>query len=111
MTTNAGTTRNRASDPFGPAAAAVMRARRIGVRRLARLAGVSPGHMSRVLSQKDGKHASADLIRRVTGVLELPDDYFREQRRDRVLARLEANPALLDDLDARFARRGPTTEG
>ena len=95
----------RAAAPFGPAVAALIRERQIGVRRLARMTGVTPGHMSRVLRQTGGKRPSATLIQRVTEVLELPDHYFREQRRDRLLARLDEDPALLDELEQQVRRR------
>jgi len=96
----------RTNEPFGPAVLTVMQARQIGVRFLARAAGVSAGHMSRVLREVDGKRPSRDLIDRVTEVLELPEGYFVEQRRSRIVRLLEADSGLIDQLEAAVTRAG-----
>lgn len=95
------------TDSFGPAAVAVMQARQVGVRCLARAAGVSAGHMSRVLREVDGKRPSRDLIERVAEILELPEGYFLEQRRSRIVSLLEADPGLIDRLEAVVPRAEP----
>ena len=89
---------------FGPAAVAIMQTRQVGVRCLARAAGVSAGHMSRVLREADGKRPSPDLIERVTEILDLPEGYFVEQRCVRIVGLLEADPGLVDQLGAAISR-------
>ena len=92
------------TNSFGPAAVAIMQARQVGVRCLARAAGVSAGYMSRVLREADGKRPSSDLVERVAKILELPDGYFVEQRRGRIFDLLEADPKLVDRLGAAIPR-------
>lgn len=99
----------RTTEPFGPAASAVMQARQIGVRGLARAARVSAGHMSRVLREVDGKRPSRGLIERVAEILELPDGYFVEQRRGRIVSLLEEDPGLIDQLGAVVTRAAPVS--
>jgi transcriptional regulator with XRE-family HTH domain len=48
------------------------------IRELARRAGVTDVHLSRVLRRANYKTPSAELARRVAVALELPDDYFLE---------------------------------
>ncbi len=76
-----------------------MRARQIGVRQLARKVGISPGHLSRVLREVGGRHATNELIERVRMALDLPEDYFVESRRCRVVATLEERPELIDQIE------------
>ena len=89
----------RTNCPFGQAVTEVMRARHIGVRSLAREAGVSAGYLSRVLRKVDGKRASPELIKRIAKALDLPEDYFLETRRARIVALLEEDPRLVDEFE------------
>jgi len=86
----------RTTDPFAQAARDVMRARKMGVRRLAREVRMSPGHISRVLRGAQNKRPGGELVRRVTAALDLPPDYFLEARRAEVLTRLAADASLVD---------------
>lgn len=97
--TSIGRSPERATAPFGVAVSVIMRARHIGVRRLARDAGVSPGYLSRVLRGVEGKRPSPALIRRVAEVLDLPAAFFLEQRRERIVVRIEQDLRLVDVLD------------
>ncbi len=99
MAIDPGTRGLRTTVPFGRAVAAAMRERQIGVRQLARQAGISPGHLSRVLREVDGKRATPELIERVREALKFPEAFFVESRRHRIVALLETDPELTDEIE------------
>ncbi|MGH2853115.1 MAG: helix-turn-helix domain-containing protein [Solirubrobacteraceae bacterium] len=74
----------------------LMAERGLGVRELARRAEVSHAHLSRVIREDRGKHASMELIERLAGALDLSPDFFREYREAVVGAELRSHAALLN---------------
>lgn len=74
----------------------LMAERGLGVRELARRAEVSHAHLSRVIREDRGKHASKELVERLAGALDLSPDFFREYREAVVGAELTSDAALLD---------------
>ena len=65
----------------------LMQSRGLSINRLADLVGVSQSHLSRVLRSADRKSVSGDLAERIAIALGMPDDWFPETRRERVLER------------------------
>lgn len=88
----------RTNAPFVEELPRLLEERKLTLRALARKAGVSDAHLSRVLRRKDYKTPSADLARRVARALELPDDYFAEYREGVVIDEIKANARLRDRL-------------
>ena len=88
---------------------ALMQARGLSMNRLARLVGVSQSHLSRAVRSADRKSVSGELAERIAKAMELPDDWFPETRRERVLERVRSDPALwerlYDDLFGNESRR------
>lgn len=78
--------------------AEVMRVREITVRQLARSAGASPSHVSRVLRGAQGKRPSLALLERLAEALSVPPDFFMEVRRSRAFAELERDSTLVDEV-------------
>lgn len=76
----------------------------MSVRRLAKDAGVSDAHLSRVLRGVNYKTPSADLTRRVALALKLPEDYFPEYREAFVIDRVRSDALLRERLYARLRR-------
>ena len=74
------------------------------VRQLARAAGVSDAHLSRVLRGVNYKRASGDLARRVALALGLPEDYFPEYREAFVIDRIRTTSSLREQLYKRLRR-------
>jgi transcriptional regulator with XRE-family HTH domain len=77
----------------------------MSVRQLAKDAGVSDAHLSRVLRGVNYKSPSGDLTRRVALALGLSEDYFPEFREAFVLERVRATPSLREQLYTRLTRR------
>jgi hypothetical protein len=71
---------------------------------VARAAEVSPGHLSRVLRQRNQKRISRDLAGRVASALDLPKDYFPEYREGQLIQRIRQDPELRDRLYQRYGR-------
>ena len=77
---------------------ALMQERALSINRLAQLVGVSQSHLSRAVRRADRKSVSGELAGRIAIALELPDDWFPETRRERVLERIRSDPELRDRL-------------
>ena len=72
--------------------------RNLTIRGLARQAGVTDSHLSRVLRGVAYKTPSSELARRVAVALDLPQDYFPEYREAFVIERIKADAQLRDQL-------------
>ena len=70
----------------------------LSVRALAKMVGVSPSHLSRVIRCADGKRPSLDLLQRLARALGVPTDYFIEIRTAAVIAVLKTDSDLTDNL-------------
>jgi len=81
---------------------ALLEARHLSLRALARQAGVTDAHLSRVLRQVNYKTPSAELTKRVAVALELPEDYFPEYRESLVIERIRRDPHLRERLYSRL---------
>ena len=77
---------------------ALMEARAVSINRLAQLVGVSQSHLSRAVRSADRKSVSGELAARIANAMGLPDDWFPETRRERVLERVRSDAALCDRL-------------
>jgi transcriptional regulator with XRE-family HTH domain len=84
--------------PFAEAATALVRARQIGVRQLARDISASPSHVSRVLRGAQDKQPSVELIGRVARALGVPPSYFVEVRRGQVVSAIVRDVELVNSL-------------
>lgn len=76
----------------------LLQARALSINRLAQLVGVSQSHLSRVVRSADRKSISGDLAERIAVAMDLPDDWFPETRRERVLERVRSDQAFCDRL-------------
>ena len=74
----------------------------ISLRELANRCQIDVGFLSRVVRREDGKVASSDLALGVARALDLPDDYFIETRRAKVVERLNQDPELVDRIYAQL---------
>jgi transcriptional regulator with XRE-family HTH domain len=98
---------SRSDRSFAEELPELLRQRGWSLRKLAKTAGVSPSHLSRVLRRADYKTAGGELAGRVAVALGLPQDYFPEFREAAVIARVRADSAWRDDLyDQAFSARG-----
>ncbi len=88
----------RSEVPFLEEVPRLLKEKGWSLRALARAAGIQESHLSRVLRSVDYKSPSADLTERVARALGLPGDYFPEYREARVLAHVQADPALREKL-------------
>lgn len=68
------------------------------LRALARDAGLSHSHLSRVLAGKNGKVVSGNAAARIAMALGLPQDYFPEYRVAAILEAVSDDAALRDRL-------------
>ena len=84
--------------PFEEELPALLAQRGLSQRKLAQILDLNPSHLSRVLRGADRTRPSADLIRRITKVLDLPAGYFQELREAVVIERLRTDPELRDKL-------------
>lgn len=84
--------------PFVVEVPRLLRERGWSIRELARRAGVTDAHLSRVLRRANYKTPSGDLARRVASALDLPDDYFPEYREAFVIEQLKKDPRFRDEL-------------
>jgi transcriptional regulator with XRE-family HTH domain len=88
----------RTDQPFTSEVPRLLAERNLSIRALARQAGVTDAHLSRVLRGVRYKTPSGDLARRVAVALDLPDDYFPEYREAFVIDKVRADPRLRDHL-------------
>ncbi len=95
----------RTNDPFVVEVPRLLKQQHLSIRALARKAGVTDAHLSRVLRQVNYKTPSPDLARRVAVALNLPEDYFPEFREAFVVERVKRDPRLREDLYRRLRRR------
>jgi transcriptional regulator with XRE-family HTH domain len=79
--------------------------RKLSIRRLAKWAGVTDAHLSRVLRGVAYKTPSRELARRVARALGLPDDYFPEYRQAFVIERIKRDAQLRENLYRNLRRR------
>ena len=89
---------DRTNRPFVEEVPLLLGDRELSVRALARRAGVTDSHLSRVLRRVSYKTPSGDLARRVAVALDLPADYFPEFREAAVIERIRSDPKLRDAL-------------
>ena len=82
--------------------------RGLSIRALARAAGVTDAHLSRVLRGVNYKTASPDLARRVAIALDLPADFFPEYREGVVIDGVKNDPKLRDSLYKQLASKVKT---
>jgi transcriptional regulator with XRE-family HTH domain len=75
------------------------------IRELARRAGVTDGHLSRVLRRANYKTPSAELSGRVARAFGLPEDYFPEFREAFVVNAVRQNAKLRDELYRKLKKR------
>jgi len=97
--------RRRTSNPFVVELPRLLEQRHLSIRALARQAGVTDAHLSRVLRRADYKTPSGDLTRRVAVALGLPEDYFPEYREAFVIDTIRNDPELRDRLYGRLRRK------
>src|SRR5437667_3127806 len=97
--------KRRTTRPFAEELPALLAERKLSLRALAREMDIGPDHLSRVVSGARGKRPTADLVRRTSNALGLPEDYFLEARLAIVIERLEEDPALVDRIYARIKRQ------
>lgn len=79
--------------------------RKLSIRGLAKRAGVTDAHLSRVLRGAAYKTPSGELARRVAIALDLPEDYFPEYREAFVIERIKRDARLREDLYRKLSRR------
>jgi transcriptional regulator with XRE-family HTH domain len=92
--------------PFLEELPEILRERRMTQRDLARRAGVSQSHLSRLLRGTDYKtRASVSLIEAVSAALALPSDYWPEVREQYVIGKIRDDAALRDRLYGQLKRR------
>ncbi len=91
--------------PFADEVPPLLAERGMSVRALAREAGVSQPHLSRVLRRVDYKTPSLELCRAVAEALDLPEDYFPEFREAAVARELAADPLFRDRLYRQLNKR------
>ena len=89
--------------PFTEEVPDLLAERGMSLRALARAAGVSHGHLSRVLRREAYKTPSTDLTARVAEALDLPREYFPEFREGFVLERIQEDEALRERLYRRLS--------
>jgi transcriptional regulator with XRE-family HTH domain len=86
---------------------AILKERGLSLRALAREAGVTDAHLSRLLRGVGYRtRPSTDLARRVALALGLPQDYFREYREAIVIEEVKRNVRLREELYERL-RKAP----
>jgi transcriptional regulator with XRE-family HTH domain len=89
----------RTESSFSEALPTLLDERGLSLRALARQAGVSHAHLSRLLRGIGYRsRPSADLARRVAVALSLPPDYFKEYREAVVLDEVRRNVALREEI-------------
>jgi transcriptional regulator with XRE-family HTH domain len=92
-------TAERTERPFVEELPALLRERQLSLRSLARDAGVTDPHLSRLLRGVGYRtRPSADLARRIALALGLPADYFREYREAVVIEQVKRDPKLREEL-------------
>jgi transcriptional regulator with XRE-family HTH domain len=96
----------RTERPFIEELPNLLNQRRLSLRALARQAGVTDAHLSRLLRGIGYRtKPSANLAHRVALALELPPDYFREYREALVIEQVKNNPQLREELYDRLTTR------
>lgn len=94
----------RATEPLSEVLPGLLAERQLSLRRLADHCQVDVSFLSRVLRHENGKVAGPDLATRVARALNLPDDYFIEARRGKVIEQLNQSPELVDQIYAQLRR-------
>jgi len=94
-----------ANDPFGVELPRLLQARGMSLRRLAKQVGVSDSHLSRVVRGVNYKSPSLELMAKIAQALDLPPDYFVENREAYVVSRVKSDARLRDSLYRRLRRR------
>jgi transcriptional regulator with XRE-family HTH domain len=74
----------------------LLRERSMSLRGLGRRVGVSDAHLSRAVRGAGAKSVSGDLAGRIAIALELPENYFVENRRWRLEAVLREDPSAVN---------------
>lgn len=92
-----------ADQPFVDEVPRLLAERGWSLRRLAREAGVSASHLSRVIRRAQYKTPSVSLMERVARALDLPGDYFIEVRESLVMERIRGDAKLREELYRRLA--------
>jgi transcriptional regulator with XRE-family HTH domain len=90
--------RQRSNTPFVSELPRLLHERGISPTTVARKAGVSPSHLSRVLRGIDYKTPSAELTEKIARALDLSPDYFPEYREGTVVTHVKSQPAFRDRL-------------
>jgi len=94
--------------PLAESLETLLAERAMSIRELARRAGTTSPHLSRIIRGVDQKRPSGALARRVAVALDLPPDHFAEARLATVLERLRADTGLRDEVYGLVrARMGP----
>lgn len=91
--------------PFVVEVPRLLRERGWSIRELSRRAGVTDGHLSRVLRRANYKTPSGDLTRRVAVALDLPEDYFLEYREAFVIDSVRKDARLREQLYGKLRGR------
>jgi len=97
--------RKRTEQPFVQKVPQLLVERGLSIRALARRAGVTDAHLSRVLRQVNYKTPSGDLARRVAIAFDLPEDYFPEFREAFVIDVVRGDARRREELYERLRRR------
>jgi transcriptional regulator with XRE-family HTH domain len=96
----------RTERPFIEELPNLLNQRRLSLRALAREAGVTDAHLSRLLRGVGYRtKPSANLAHRVALALALPPDYFREYREALVIEQVKNGPKLREELYDRLTKR------
>ena len=100
-----GVSAKRTDRPFVVELPRLLEEQGLSLRALARQAGVTDAHLSRVVRQVNYKTPSGELTRRVAVALGLPEDYFPEFREAFVIDRVRSDSRLREQLYKRLRRR------
>jgi transcriptional regulator with XRE-family HTH domain len=101
----------RTESPFNEELPALLQRRGLTLRSLARQAGVSHAHLSRLLHGVGYRsRPSIDLTRRIAAALDLQPDYFKEYREAVVLDEVRRNTALREELYNRLQHESDSPE-
>lgn len=95
----------RSQRQFSEEVPKLLEERQMSLRQLARDAGVTNSHLSRLLRGVDYRtKPSMELARRVAVAFGLPEDYFPEYREASVIEAVRSRPRWRDELYDRLAR-------
>jgi transcriptional regulator with XRE-family HTH domain len=96
---------DRTDTPFTEELPRLLEERGMSLRALAARLGIADSHLSRVLRLADYKRASPELMTRIAMELGLQGDYFAEIREAYVIAAVQSDAKLRNDLYTRLKRR------